>query len=135
MKNQIYRSLAIFIVLLGFAGVGAQAQTASKVEVEIPFAFTAGKTTLEAGVYSIKRGSGNLLLLSSKDGESGVILNAPSTLSASNAKAGERLVFDKDGDQYFLTQVWLSVDSGRQVFTKRTTAKSERVEISLKRPE
>ena len=56
---------------------GVQAQASSKVEVNIPFEFSAGKTTLQPGVYSIKRMSGNYLTLRSDDGKSAVILNAP----------------------------------------------------------
>jgi len=133
MKNQIYRSIAILAILLGVTVAGVKAQAPSKVSVEIPFEFSAGKATLKPGVYSIKRASGNLVRLSSSDGKSTVILNAPVALTSSDVNASERLVFNKYGDQYILAQIWLTADSGRQVFTERKTAKPERVEISLRR--
>lgn len=135
MKNQIYRSIAIFAIFLGMTVAGVKAQAPSKVEVEIPFAFSAGKATLKPGIYSIKRMSGNLLTLRSRDGKSSVILNAPVTAAAGDAKLGERLVFNKYGDQYFLAQIWLTVDTGRQVFTERKTARPEVVQVSLRRQE
>ena len=132
MKNQIYRAIAIFTVFFGLAVVNVHAQAPSKVQVNIPFEFSAGKTTLQPGVYSIKRMSGNYLQLQSIDGESAVILNAPLTLTSNDPDAVERLVFDKHEDQYYLSQIWLTSDTGREVFVKTKAGKPERIEISLR---
>jgi hypothetical protein len=133
MKNQAHKIVAILGIFLGLAAAaGVHAQTPSRVEVNIPFEFSAGKTTLRPGVYSISRMSGNLLRLRNIDGQSTVILNAPVTHNSTDSATGERLVFNKYGDQYFLSQIWLSVDSGRQVWTKTKAEKPERVELSLR---
>ena len=131
MKNQTYRLVAILGIFLGFA-VAAQAQAPSKVEVNIPFEFSAGKTTLPAGVYSIKRLSGNTVTLRSATGKSTVILNAPVTDSSSDPNAVERLVFDRYGEQFALAQIWLTADTGRQIWTNKKSVKSERFEIALR---
>ena len=131
MKN-LQKLFAIFAVFFGLAVAGVQAQAPSKVEVEIPFEFSAGKTTLKPGMYTIKRLSGNYLMLRSSDGESAVILNAPLTLTSSDPKSVERLVFSKYGELYSLSQIWLTVDTGRQLFVERKSAKPEHVEISLR---
>ena len=131
MKNKIYRAIAIFGMFLGFATVNAHGQAPSKVTVEIPFEFAAGKTTLHAGVYSIKRMSGELVTIRSEDGQSAVTLNAPVTQNSSDPNAVERLVFSKHGERYYLSQIWLTADSGRQVWIGR--GKAERIEIALKR--
>ena len=132
MKNQVYRVFAIFAVFFGLAVAGVQAQAPSKVEVEIPFEFSAGKATLKPGVYTIKRLSGNYLTLRRSDGKSAVILNAPLTLTSSDPQSVERLVFNKHGEQYSLSQIWLTVDTGRQLFVDSKTAKPEHIEISLR---
>lgn len=129
MRNKIYRMIAIFGMFLGLTMVNAQGQAPSKVRVDIPFEFSAGKTTLPAGVYSIKRMSGDVVTLRSEDGESAVILNAPVTETSSDPTAVERLVFSKRGEQYFLSQIWLTADSGRHVWVGRG---SERIEIALR---
>ena len=49
MKNKIYRVIRNFRLFLGLAVTGVQAQAPSKVEVDIPFEFSAGKTTLARG--------------------------------------------------------------------------------------
>ena len=131
MKNQIYRAIAILSMVFGLAGASVHGQTPSKVEVDIPFEFSAGKATLKAGVYSVKRSSANLLVLRDSHGKS-VILNAP--LSIESKDKGERLVFDKHGEKYVLTQVWLTGDAGRQLVPgeKIKGEKPERVEVAIR---
>ena len=133
MKNQIYRLAAVLGICLGLAATAVQAQTSTKVEINIPFEFSAGKTTLQPGLYSITRMSGNLLTVRSADGSSAVILNALPVASAEDRNKPERLVFYKHGEQYFLAQIWLSADTGRRVSTDRKFDKSERIEIALRR--
>ena len=132
MKTQIYRLIAIFGIFLGLAVASVHAQAPSKVEVVIPFEFSAGKKVMKPGVYTIKRMSGNLLMLRRSDGKSAVILNAPQTLTSSDPNAIERLIFNKYGEQLLLSQIWLTADTGREVFVDRNTAKPEHVELSLR---
>ena len=133
MKYQTYRLIAILGIFLGFAVVSVRAQAPSKVEVNIPFAFSAGKTTLQRGVYTIKRLSGDNVTLRSADGKSNVILNAPVTNNSSDPNAVERLVFERYGEDYALAQIWLTADTGRQVWTNKKGTKSERIEIALRK--
>jgi hypothetical protein len=134
MKNQIYRMIAIFAVFFGLAVAGVQAQTQApgKVEVDIPFEFTAGKTTLKPGVYTIKRLSASFLTLRRNDDKATVILNVPITLTSTNPNAVQRLVFNKYGEQYALAQIWLTTDTGRELSVERKASKPEHVEISLR---
>src|SRR5690242_353846 len=111
----MYRVVTVLSMFLALAVVSVRAQAPSKVVVEVPFEFSAGKTTFKPGFYSIKRGSGNLLTLQSNDDKSTVLLNAPVSLSSQDTKAGERLAFNKIGDEYFLAQIWLTADSGREL--------------------
>ena len=132
MKNQVYRAIAIFAIFFAFAVASVEAQTASSVKVQIPFEFTAGKTTLHPGVYTIKRMSGNLVTLKSVADKSSVILNAPVNLSSTNSEATERLVFNRYGHEYVLAQIWLTADSGRELSNTKKAGKPERIELSLR---
>jgi hypothetical protein len=135
MKYQMFRIVSIFSIFLGLAVAGVQAQAPSRVEVNIPFEFSAGKSTLKAGIYSVKRLSGNLVTLRNIDDKSSsVILNAPVNLSSTDPSAVERLVFNKDGDRYSLAQIWLTADSGRELLKKAKTENGGRVEIALQVP-
>lgn len=145
MKNQILRSVAIFGLFFMLAMTSVQAQTPSRVEVKVPFDFAAGKVLFKAGIYSIKKVSDNTLAIRSIDGKTTKLVDAPLTIGSRDFKAGERLVFNQYGNQYFLSQVWLSNDSGRQLFSGAETkaareyrlahnnAKPQRVEIAARR--
>jgi hypothetical protein len=133
MRNKIYTAIAIFGMFLGVAVANVQGQTPSKVRADIPFEFSAGKTKLHAGVYSIKRMSADVVTLRSEDGKSTVILHAPVSHTSADPNAVARLVFSKQGEQYFLSQIWLTADSGRQVWIGRDAENGERVEIALKK--
>jgi len=131
MNNKTYSLVALLGIFLAFAVASVHPQAPSKVEVNIPFEFSAGKTTLQPGRYTIKRMSANNVTLRSADGKSSVILNAPVTDTSSDPNAVERVVFERYGDQYALSQVWLTADTGRQIWTNKKGARSERLEIAL----
>ena len=132
MKNKTYSFVAILGIFLGLAVMTAHAQAPSKVEVNIPFEFSAGKTRLPAGVYSIKRLAGTNVALRSEDGKSSAILNAPVTNNSSDPNAVERLVFERYCDQFALSQIWLTADTGRQIWTNKKGQRSERIEIAFR---
>ena len=132
MKNKIYKTIALFGIFLGLAVTGVRAQAPSKVEVKIPFEFSAGKTTLKAGVYTIKRISANNVALRNADDQGSVILNAPVSLSSNDPNAVERLVFSKYGENYVLSQIWLTADTGREIWTPRKGEKPEQIVIALR---
>jgi len=144
MKKQFIKTTAILGLFLVLAISSANAQTAGRVEVNIPFDFSAGKVTLKAGDYSIKRTSGNALVIRSLDGKINALISAPMEIGSRDYKAGQRLVFNQYGDRYFLSQVWLRLDNGLQLFTSgaevkaardyrlaKNQAKPQRVEIAL----
>jgi len=124
MKHQILKTIAILGLFFMLAMTSVSAQTTGKVEVKIPFDFTAGKATFKAGTYSIKRVSNNSVAIRSLDGKTTKLIDAPLAIGARDSKAGERLVFNQYGEQYFLSQVWVEADSGRQLFTSGAEKKA-----------
>ena len=146
MKTQILRSTAIFGLFFMLAIASVRAQTPSRAEVTIPFDFSAGKANLKAGRYTITRLAGAAISIRSADGKTAGLVSAQLAIGSRDFKAGERLVCNKYGDRYFLSQVWLGADNGRQLFmsgaeTKlardyrlaATNAKTERVEVALRK--
>jgi hypothetical protein len=100
-------------LILAFSAVPGHAQGEPKVKATIPFNFVIGDKELKAGEYLIKPvgslRSQNLLQFRSENGD---VQQIALTLPIETKKAGnhERLVFHHDGNQYFLSQVWLSGD-------------------------
>jgi len=118
-------ALGVFFIL---ALVTVQAQT-ERGQVNIPFDFYAGTAKLKAGDYQVKRMSDNAVAIRSADGKT-VLVNAPLTIGARDSKSGRRLVFNRYGDRFFISQIWLDVDSGRQVIPSKEEiriAKDERL--------
>jgi hypothetical protein len=117
MKDKVLRSVAIFGLFFMLAIVGAKAQSPARGEVNIPFDFVAGKAKLKAGTYTIRRVSERTISVSSKDRKSAVIVNVPLTVDARDSGSTERVVFNRYGDSYFLSEIWLNAERGRQLFT------------------
>lgn len=126
MKNQILKTTALLGLFFILFMTSVEAQTPSRVEAKIPFDFAAGKVLFKAGTYSIKKVSDNTVAIRSSDGKTTKLIDAPLTIGSRDSKAGERVVFNQYGNQYFLSQVWLSVDTGRQLFTSSAEAKVAR---------
>ena len=125
MKNQIIKITALMGLLLILAVAGVQAQTSVR-QVNVPFDFSAGDAQLKAGTYNVKQRAGNVLAISDSEGKVVALVNAPLTIGSRDSKPGERLVFNQYDNQYFLTQVWLQVDTGKQLFPSKAEARAAR---------
>lgn len=106
-----------FIALLGliitfFSAVPGHAQDKPKIKTTIPFDFVVGNKELKAGEYLVQQvgaqGSQSLQFRTEK----GDVQQLAFTVPIETNKTGnhERLVFHRYGEQYFLSQVWLSGD-------------------------
>jgi hypothetical protein len=124
MKNQIIKSTAILGLLMIMALLSVQAQTPTRIEVQIPFDFIAGKAELKAGNYTVKHRSANVVAISNIDGKTVALVNAPLTIGARDSKAGERLVFNQYDNKYFLSQIWTTAELGKQLFTSSAEARA-----------
>ncbi len=103
MKSKIYGALATLAVALTVGVSFAQAQ--SRVQADVPFAFSLQDRAMPAGNYQIIAQSGQVLEVRSLDSQRGQLLMKPMSVQASNDQS-PKLVFHKYGDQYFLSQVW-----------------------------
>ena len=114
MKKQLL-GLATFVVFITVAVGSVQAQTGYRIQTNIRFDFTAGKTSLRAGIYSVEMISENALLVRSIDGKQRVLLLARQAEAVGKQKPA-RIIFNRYGDRYFLSQAWVSGgDVGREL--------------------
>ena len=119
MRKQLLKGLATFGVFLTLTVASAQAQTGYQMTANIPFDFTAGETSLRAGIYSIKLISQDTLLVSSSDGKKSVLVLARQAEHVGTRKPA-RIIFNRYGDRYFLSRTFLSEsDLGCQVNPSR----------------
>lgn len=100
----------IIIVFAGVLAINAHAQT--RVTASIPFAFSAGKTTLPAGRYTITvlnpSSDRKILQIRSMNGRSSVIVMTRGIIG--HASDNAKLVFERYGDRYVFAQAQLAGD-------------------------
>lgn len=110
MKIQFMKTLLILGLLIVAGNVTARAQALSEgtIEADIPHAFMVMDTTLPAGKYTVRRVDDNeprVLEIRSENGHTAVVFEVENT-QANQIPRNAELVFNKIGDQYFLSQIW-----------------------------
>jgi hypothetical protein len=111
-----------FLSLCLVAGLGAtltanaQIRSDATIRADIPHSFVVHNTTLPAGTYVIKVLDPNasdltVLEIRSENGKTAVVFDTESVAVPGFAKQTE-LLFDKIGDTYFLSKVFLKGDGG-----------------------
>lgn len=105
------RTLITICLLLTAVTLFAQSENRSLMKVNIPFSFSADNHTLPAGEYFVKTVTPErTIALVSADGKHATIINDLPNY-ASEPSPNNRLVFNRYGDQYFLTQLWCRGDN------------------------
>jgi poly(3-hydroxybutyrate) depolymerase len=120
MKNTIstFRS-ALLVAALAFAPLTASlhAQTAERVQVNVPFDFQDGSKTFAAGLYTLSASSSGMILTIHGRDNSGLAMSRVED-SNSTAPTTGMVVFHRYGDKYFLSQVWQANESAHTVCIK-----------------
>jgi hypothetical protein len=116
MKRNLITILSLVVMSLMFNATGAYAQSFAKADV--PFAFNVGTAQLPAGIYEVK-------VLAQSPYE--IMIRNPETSTAAvsivrregpgNTEA--KLVFDRIGNQYFLSEIWKDSGAGMIVPTSK----------------
>jgi hypothetical protein len=88
---------------------------AAEVTCQVPFAFAVNGASLPAGHYTVSTRDNTLIFRGLTRGA--IVLGQP---TESRTRTTPKLVFDKQGDEYTLREVWLDGRSG-QAFAKSRT--------------
>jgi hypothetical protein len=116
-------SLLAVILAAAPSSLVSQAQDIEEsVVVEVPFAFGDGAQTFAAGRYSIRMDDHNILAIR---GESNAGFAMAWFEEDSHPAETTKVVFRRDGDQYFLSEIWIAGESSH---TYRRPSKEERRE-------
>ena len=112
MKARMVQIAALFVLILLIpALLNAQMPIRQPLfRVDIPFAFVVGGVHLPAGQYRVYHpGDPYLIVLERDDGRARATTYIhPSATNANESST--KLVFNKYGDQHFLSQVWTEAD-------------------------
>ena len=100
------RTLITICLLFTAATIFAQVENRPLMKATIPFSFTVYNQTLPAGVYFVVTVTPERSIrLASADGKHSAVVNDLPNYT-SEPSLNSRLVFNKYGNEYFLTQVW-----------------------------
>jgi len=105
------------MLVLAIMAAAQVARAQEPVVANIPFDFTAGNQTLPAGEYLVGKLSMNTpVLVIQRTDRSAQILAPSIPARSSEPQSDSKLVFNKYGNRYFLSQVWSAgYSSGRQL--------------------
>ena len=107
----------VLIALTLFAGLMVSATQAQSImlKADIPFDFVVGDKRLSSGEYHVKSLDQVTMQIQSKDARSTAIVLTTGMQAAKISDVG-KLIFNRYGDQYFLSKIWApSSDSGREL--------------------
>jgi len=115
MKKHTFVMTSLLLLSLMAAAQVVKAQ--EPLVVNIPFEFVAGKATLPAGEYRVEKlekGSVVVLIRAARPGTSALVMTMAA--QANEPQSDSKLVFNRYGNRYFLSQYWSAGSSrGRQV--------------------
>ena len=140
MFRQVFKALAVISLFGMLAAPVVQAQSGMLV-ANIPFQFNVGKAVLPSGEYHVKAMNPTTFLIQSKDGHQAAVAN---TIGVSSSKEEDngKLVFNRYGNQYFLSKVWRPGNrEGRELLKSRaeieiakTVSSPEATTVAVKTP-
>ncbi|HEY0722982.1 MAG TPA: hypothetical protein VGD41_03100 [Pyrinomonadaceae bacterium] len=126
--TKIFLSLFILVGLGSAVTSQAQVESDATITANIPYAFVVNNTTLPAGKYVVTVAETTdlrLLEIRSADNKLAVLFDTE-PVNVNRTKRTSELVFDRIGDTYFLSQVFLSGDEGGNELAK--SKKQQRLE-------
>jgi hypothetical protein len=110
----VLTALTLFAVLMV-----PTTQAQSILKAEIPFDFAVGNKWLPAGEYQVKPHSQGVMLIQSQDKRSSALAMTIGVTAGKTSDVG-KLVFNRYGEQYFLSKIWApSSDTGRELTKSR----------------
>ena len=96
-------TVGILLVLASVLATGAALAADRAVQANVPFDFAVGDRLLPAGSYTIASLNSDVIVIQSRDHQ--ISLMAITSPDSNESVHGGKLVFDKYGDQYFLSEV------------------------------
>ena len=106
------KNLLLMVVTMSFlaiaGGAPVRAQVVDTIVANVPFDFTVRDSTLPAGEYTIKRtysADPGLMQIRSADGDE-VLLFVVGSAEAAKQPDQTKLIFDRVGDRYFLSEIF-----------------------------
>jgi hypothetical protein len=99
------RLLTLFAVSAALAVTASAQQVGQPLLVDVPFAFTAGKKLLNAGVYRVTMANSSVVSFRNEDGGTSAAMIIATRTSLKAADAAPKVIFNRYGNEYYLARV------------------------------
>jgi hypothetical protein len=106
MKQTTLRTITMLGLFLTLAVASVHAQSSVEMRVNVPFDFSAGNAKLKAGVYTIRRSTGKILVLRALNETKDVFVLTPYPIQRLEGDQSGKLVFHRYGNQYYMAEAW-----------------------------
>jgi hypothetical protein len=120
LRRQIFTWLAGALPIATLSLIPATAG-ADTIRCQVPFSFTVHGKTLPPGNYTFSDDAAVLLVRGYTDGA----VNLTNRLESPTEEQA-KVVFEKDGDDYILTQAWMGDGTGRELMLPKTNGEHRR---------
>jgi len=102
--------------MIGVASMAPVLSASTTLEVNIPFGFVAGHSTLPAGQYKISIDDSKHLICIKGSGANPTMFLLTQPAEARTVRDDSRVVFKRQGDELFLSALWVAGEkSGQEV--------------------
>ena len=95
------------------------AQSDARLVFDLPFDFHVGDKVLPAGEYSVAQVTASGMAIRAQDGSEAAIFLSNALHPKARGDGKGQLVFNRYGDQYFLSRVWRPAGDGRELMQSR----------------
>jgi hypothetical protein len=102
---------AVTVALLVIVG-GSAAYAQDVATVNVPFKFNVGKSILNPGKYEVTVAADQRTITLTPEHGNATVTPAITRLAQQMVMSDAKLVFDKVGEQYALSEVWLPTEDG-----------------------
>jgi hypothetical protein len=127
MKKQIINALTLGMMLVAIIVVAgaasANAQGSNSMKVHIPFDYSVEDKKLPAGKYIFHRINGSTIQIQSEDSKTNMLVPIAYRVTPRENNNTLKAVFNRYGDNYFLSQVWTETEQGRQLLESKAERK------------
>jgi hypothetical protein len=115
---------ALLVCSLATTAMASHAYAQSHtMQVNVPFAFHNGSQRLPAGVYRVEIQSDHVILLRGQSG-SGFVMANPAIATTLTSQG--KVIFNRYGDQYYLSEIWpQGTESGQRCVKTRQEKEAE----------
>jgi len=130
MKATLLRVTSLLALVLALTAASAYGQgVVKRGTFVVPFDFNVGQRVLPKGTYTFSSEK-QIMRIQSRDGKQNLFALPYRTRAGAQSRANTKLTFNRYGDTYYLSQVWLPDGVGRELKRQLPTGTEVSMNVS-----